>query len=184
MCDLSRPHWKIATPFPPPNQASTSVSRLCICISNTSSNRWNGRSRHLLSDTYLPSIYGSDGCHKVFSVVALPILWLSCSLAAFLASAASKVCFDHNGNQLTTDDALPCEPDSKSDGPCCAPGTICLSNGLCKSPNTRVNNWYDTYKPTCTDGTWTTENCFDGCNGCEWDYSWSVLSIELRRPSR
>jgi hypothetical protein len=82
-------------------------------------------------------------------------------------SAASKVCFDHNGNQLTTDDALPCEPDSKSDGPCCAPGTICLSNGLCKSPNTRVNNWYDTYKPTCTDGTWTTENCFDGCNGCE-----------------
>lgn len=83
------------------------------------------------------------------------------------ASAASKECFDQNGNQLSSDQALPCNEDLVRDGPCCAPGTICLSNGLCKNADALVNRFTDTFKPFCTDGTWTTSNCFDGCNSGE-----------------
>jgi len=82
--------------------------------------------------------------------------------------AASKQCFDRNGNQLSTERALPCNPNSAQDGPCCAPGDICLSNGLCQpGPDLVKIGLTDTYKPTCTDGTWTIDTCFSGCNSCK-----------------
>lgn len=94
--------------------------------------------------------------------------------------AASKKCFDQDGNELATTRALPCNSNSSQDGPCCAPGDICLSNGLCTPGPDLVNiGMTNTYKPTCTDGTWTVDTCFSGCNNCKFLYSPNAKMVGL-----
>ncbi|KAF1998692.1 hypothetical protein P154DRAFT_536231 [Amniculicola lignicola CBS 123094] len=78
------------------------------------------------------------------------------------STTAAWVCYDRAGVESGTH--LPCHPE-KEKGPCCGPGDICLSTGLC-SPGPNVTNHGLTpyYRPGgCTDSAWGS-SCFSGCN--------------------
>ena len=88
------------------------------------------------------------------------------AIFSFVASQSSNlVCYDTNGVQTTS---VPCLTNS-SEGPCCSPGWICLSNGLCE-PGPNVTNYGDTsfYRSDCTNPYWNTSACFSGCNNCTY----------------
>lgn len=61
----------------------------------------------------------------------------------------------------------PCRPNDAV-SPCCGPGFVCLSNGLC-SPGSedRKNYQYQLYRSSCTDPTWNSMDCPQVCVGGE-----------------
>ncbi|OJD30807.1 uncharacterized protein BKCO1_5500064 [Diplodia corticola] len=74
----------------------------------------------------------------------------------------SRDCFFPNGIQSS---GSPCFP-SQAVSPCCGPGFVCLSNGLCQpGPDTRRSYQYTVYRSSCTDRTWNSTSCPQICLG-------------------
>lgn len=74
----------------------------------------------------------------------------------------TRNCFYPNGIQSS---GSPCFPD-QAVSPCCGPGFICLSNGLCQpGPDTRRSYQYTVYRSSCTDRTWNSTDCPQVCLG-------------------
>lgn len=68
----------------------------------------------------------------------------------------SRDCFFPDGIQSS---GGPCFPD-QAVSPCCGPGFVCLSNGLCQpGPDTRKSYQYTVYRSSCTDRTWNSTDC-------------------------
>jgi len=95
------------------------------------------------------------------------ILTLSLVLSCFglALAAANDTCYNKDGIEINT--AFACGSTAAA-SQCCYWGWICLSNGLCSPGPDAVNNGLTNYyRPDgCTDPTWSSENCFSGCNNC------------------
>ncbi|KAK3987264.1 hypothetical protein QBC44DRAFT_127311 [Cladorrhinum sp. PSN332] len=78
------------------------------------------------------------------------------TLIFFLVNlSASTVCVWPNGDTAPKSDLEECG--RKAPTMCCAPGDICMSNGLCVGPNTTF------YRGGCTDGHWFESSCPSYC---------------------
>lgn len=76
----------------------------------------------------------------------------------------SRDCFFPDGIQSS---GGPCFPD-QAVSPCCGPGFVCLSNGLCQpGPDTRKSYQYTVYRSSCTDRTWNSTDCPRVCLSCK-----------------
>lgn len=74
----------------------------------------------------------------------------------------SRNCYFPNGIQSS---GSPCFPD-RSVSPCCGPGFVCLSNGLCQpGSDTHRTYQYTIYRSACTDRTWNSTDCPKVCLG-------------------
>lgn len=101
--------------------------------------------------------------------------WLGATLASWCLHSAvfasaqgtsnkddSRNCYFPDGVESS---GSPCFPD-QAVSPCCGPGFICLSNGLCQpGPDTRRTYQYTIYRSSCTDRTWNSTDCPKVCLG-------------------
>lgn len=114
--------------------------------------------------------------HTSMRRLSLEFLAFATTLATLTEAAAPHKCY---GIDLVQDpNSFPCDP-SAENGPCCALGNTCLSNGLC-SPNS-TQNFGETpyYTSECTDSTWQSSSCLEICNtntSCLWPPLSNVLT--------
>jgi hypothetical protein len=104
----------------------------------------------------------------------------------------STQCYGIDGTPYATFDRyIPCNSTGAAVGQhtsCCAPGDICLTNGLCQSQgdNNRKANLF--WRNGCTDPTWNDPACPKHCEGLGvWPYGMFVMvstNLRINRQAR
>lgn len=97
-------------------------------------------------------------------LICIEIVFLSLARSTASASTNSRTCYYPD---KSISKGTPCDPNAAV-SPCCGPGFICLSNGLCSpGPEDRKSYQYDLYRSACTDPTWNSTACPRLCFGGE-----------------
>ena len=99
-----------------------------------------------------------------FTMPSITQLSLFFSLLALFQLSTSQICYFPDGSPAMSD--TPCGTGLNS--ACCAAGSYCLSNGLCIT-NMILN------RGSCTDPSWTAEECAPYCLDCRFPSSFPVM---------